>query len=164
MTIIPVSTQKHINIVESLARDIWTEYYTPIIGKAQVVYMLDKFQSREAIARQIADGFRYYLILQDDRHIGYAGIEPKGDELFLSKIYIAAAERGRGYGRTCSEFIDKIAQEEGFDAVTLTVNKNNMASIAAYERWGFKKLFPLVQDIGGGFVMDDYKMGKTISR
>ena len=33
-----------------LAEAIWREYYTPIIGEAQVAYMLEHFQSAEAIA------------------------------------------------------------------------------------------------------------------
>ena len=37
---IEVSTEYQIEIVESLAREIWTEHYIPIIGKEQVDYML----------------------------------------------------------------------------------------------------------------------------
>jgi ribosomal protein S18 acetylase RimI-like enzyme len=164
MKIIEVSTEKQIGAVESLAGIIWLEYYTPIIGKAQVDYMLDKFQSRPAITQQIAEGFRYYLIEEADRYIGYMSIQPKGRELFLSKIYVEAALRGKGYGRKCLAFIETIARKEGFEAVTLTVNKNNTNSIAAYEKWGFAKIEAIVQDIGGGFVMDDYKMGKPVGR
>ncbi|MBN1382140.1 MAG: GNAT family N-acetyltransferase [Deltaproteobacteria bacterium] len=160
--IVPVSTQKQIEIIESLAREIWTEHYTPIIGRAQVDYMLDKIQSRDAITRQIAEGYRYFLIRENGHDIGYIGIQPRGDELFLSKIYVRAEERGRGFGWEGFTFIEDIAKKEGFAAITLTVNKNNTNSIRTYETWGFEKLFALVQDIGGGFVMDDYKMGKTI--
>ena len=40
----------------ALAREIWTEYYTPILGKDQVAYMLDNFQSAEAIKKTVGDG------------------------------------------------------------------------------------------------------------
>ena len=63
---IPVTTSDHMSIVESLAREIWTEHYTPIIGKLQVDYMLDRFQSRQAIAQQIREGVLYFLIQEDD--------------------------------------------------------------------------------------------------
>ncbi len=50
--IIEVRNEDQIDIVESLANEIWTEHYTPIIGKDQVKYMLDKFQSKDARYRQ----------------------------------------------------------------------------------------------------------------
>lgn len=162
--IIPVFTGKQIAIVESLAKKIWTEHYTPIIGKEQVDYMLEKFQSKQVISEQIAEGFLYFLIVKDDLYIGYMGLQPKGEELFLSKIYVEDMERGRGYGRQCIEFIEKIAREEGFTNITLTVNKNNKNSIKAYEKFGFINLGAVVQDIGNGFIMDDYKMGKKVAR
>jgi ribosomal protein S18 acetylase RimI-like enzyme len=156
MTIIPVSTDLHITMVESLAREIWTEHYTPIIGEAQVAYMLEKFQSRHA------KGFRYFLVAHEASYVGYMGVQPKGDELFLSKVYVAKTKRGKGLGRRCLAFIEKMAGEEGLALIALTVNKNNTDAIAAYERWGFKKLEAMVQDIGSGFVMDDYRMGKPV--
>jgi diamine N-acetyltransferase len=61
--IIKVTMEDQITIVETLAGEIWTEHYTPIIGKEQVRYMLDKFQSKDAISGQIRDeGFQYFLI------------------------------------------------------------------------------------------------------
>jgi hypothetical protein len=42
------------------------------------------------------------------------------------------------------------------------VNRNNENSIKTYERFGFDKAGTQVADIGGGFVMDDYIMEKTI--
>jgi RimJ/RimL family protein N-acetyltransferase len=46
--------------------------------------------------------------------------------------------------------------------IALTVNKNNVNSIKAYEKMGFKNVGSVVQDIGSGYVMDDYKMEKTL--
>jgi len=164
MKIVEVFTEKQIEAVASLARAIWTEHYTPIIGRAQVDYMVDKFQSCRAVAQQIHDGYRYFLIEDADRYVGYMGIQPKGNELFLSKIYVEALLRGKGFGRKCLAFIEDVARNDGFGTITLTVNKNNANSIAAYERWGFAKIEAVVQDIGGGFVMDDYKMAKSVGR
>jgi ribosomal protein S18 acetylase RimI-like enzyme len=44
----------------------------------------------------------------------------------------------------------------------LTVNRHNTGSIAFYQHLGFKVSGTVVQDIGSGFVMDDYKMVKAI--
>lgn len=44
------------------------------------------------------------------------------------------------------------------DELWLTLNKHNAGSIAFYEKMGFRKTEALVTDIGGGFVMDYWRM------
>ncbi|MFH1577831.1 MAG: GNAT family N-acetyltransferase [Candidatus Omnitrophota bacterium] len=162
--IIGVGNENLVSIVELLAYEIWREHYTPIVGEGQVEYMLGKFQSKIAISRQInQEGFLYYLIKDDkDNYIGYLGVLPKEEELFLSKIYIKSGQRGKGYGRQAIEFIEKLAHDKGLNKMTLTVNKKNTSTIETYKKIGFIILNPVVQDIGDGFVMDDYKMEKTL--
>jgi hypothetical protein len=41
------------------------------------------------------------------------------------------------------------------------VNKGNPA-VSAYQRLGFRIAADLVMDIGGGFVMDDHRMEKSL--
>jgi diamine N-acetyltransferase len=159
---ITVSTEEQIATVVSLARKIWTEHYTPMIGKEQVEYMLGRFQSREAVSEQIRNGHLYFLIEEDGHSIGYIAIQPKGGELFLSKIYVKSSMRRKGSGRKSVQFLETLARAGGFGRITLTVNKNNTGSITAYERIGFKNLGSVVQDIGSGFVMDDFKMEKIL--
>ncbi len=157
-----VITESQIVVVETLAKEIWTEHYTPIIGKDQVEYMLEKFQSREAIAEQIRSGYQYFIIREDDKSIGYLSIISKVSVLFLSKIYIKSDERGKGFARKAIQFVENLAKENELKKITLTVNKNNINSIKAYEKIGFKNLGSIVQDIGGGFIMDDYEMSKDL--
>lgn len=157
-----VLSEAQIEIVEKLAREIWTEHFTPIIGKAQVAYMLEKFQSKRAISEQIEQGFQYYLLKTNDGFIGYMGVQPKEEELFLSKLYIRRSQRAKGYGRKAVRFLEVMAREKKLSRITLTVNRNNLDTIKAYEKFGFENLGPAVQDIGGGFIMDDYRMAKRI--
>lgn len=157
-----VITESQIVVVETLAKEIWTEHYTPIIGKDQVEYMLEKFQSREAIAEQIRSGYQYFIIREDDKSIGYLSIISRVSDLFLSKIYIKSDERGKGFARKAIQFVENLAKGKGLKKITLTVNKNNINSIKAYEKIGFKNLGSIVQDIGGGFIMDDYEMSKDL--
>ncbi|HXX54237.1 MAG TPA: GNAT family N-acetyltransferase [Thermodesulfovibrionales bacterium] len=159
---IKVSTEKQIALVESLAQEIWTEHYIPIIGRAQVEFMLARFQSKESIADQIRDGFLYFLIEEDHQFIGYIGVLPQRDQLFLSKIYIKSSERGKGFGKTAVQFIENLAKEKRLKKIVLTVNKNNKVAIKAYAKLGFKNIGSLIQEIGNGFIMDDYKLEKTV--
>ncbi len=162
MTIIEVTTDRNRDIVGSLAREIWTEHYIPIIGREQVEYMLSKFQSKQAIKEQIASGLLYFLIQEGRDFIGYIAIQSRGDELFLSKIYVRSSHRAKGLGKKALQFVETIARDRGLRKITLTVNKNNTGAIRAYEKIGFRNVGSLVQDIGGGFVMDDYAMEKAM--
>ena len=156
-----VASPDQIAAVAALARETWTQHYVPIIGAAQVEYMLAKFQSAEAIARQIAaEGYEYYLA----PGAGYLALvpDPAKKSLLLSKIYVKASARGTGLGRALAEFAERRCCELGCNELWLTVNRNNAGSIAFYERLGFRKTQTLVTDIGGGFVMDDWRMAKAV--
>ena len=145
-----------------LAAEIWPEHYLPIIGRAQVEYMLETFQSAAAIRRQIGEGYEYYLAFYGAAAAGYFALRPRGAELFLSKLYLAPPWRGRGCGKACFDFILERARALNLPAIVLTVNKNNSAAIAAYERWGCERVRGLVSDIGAGFVMDDWEYRYTL--
>jgi ribosomal protein S18 acetylase RimI-like enzyme len=146
-----------------LAREIWTQHYTPLIGPEQVEYMLDKFQSAEYIQSQLGEGYVYYMAYADGEAAGYCAIRPdEAGEIFLSKIYVKKEFRGMGLARA---FIDGFLEEfrEGnYKKIRLTVNKGNADSIAAYKRLGFEIVYSVVSDIGEGYVMDDYIMERKL--
>ena len=156
-----VNTPAQIAAVAALARETWMQHYVPLIGAAQVEYMLARFQSAEAIARQIAaEGYEYYLAPET----GYLALvpDPARQSAMLSKIYVREKARGTGLGRAMVAFAENRAAELGCRELWLTVNKRNAGSIAFYEKTGFRKTEALVTDIGGGFVMDDWRMAKRI--
>lgn len=153
-----------IEAVAALARSIWNEHYVPIIGQAQVDYMLERFQSAAAISGQIGSGYRYFLAGRGGRDIGYLAVcsDAAGGSMILSKIYVVAGSRRSGVGRALLERAEALCRQSGLSRLWLTVNRHNAKSIAAYERMGFRNVGVLVTDIGGGFVMDDYRMEKEI--
>ena len=142
----------------SLAEVIWREHYTPIIGEAQVQYMLEHVHSAQVIQRELGQGSLYYLMLKDDEPVGYLCVKPEVSTLFLSKVYVLASQRGSGIGRQALARIREIAAERNLHLVRLTVNRHNRSAIAAYRRWGFEVVGETCADIGGGYVMDDYAM------
>ncbi|WP_067148092.1 GNAT family N-acetyltransferase [Pseudotamlana agarivorans] len=151
-------------LIEALADTIWREHYIPIVGKPQIDYMLDKFQSAEAIAQQVENDFHYYTMVWKTQAVGYLAIREEPDTLFLSKIYILKAFRGQNIGKQAIHFVEDMAGKCDRDKIRLTVNINNKNAISAYENMGFKIVRPLVADIGQGFVMDDYEMSKRVDR
>ena len=160
MDIKKAQTEEDFKLIAELASLIWREHYTPIIGIEQVAYMIDKFQSQEAIKKQAQEGMEYFLINYQDVGVCYFAYSKKKESLFLSKIYVLKNYRGKKIGKTALLFIENKAKELGYDTISLTVNKNNTHSISAYEKNGYKKIEPIIIDIGNGFIMDDLLMKK----
>ncbi|HEV8330861.1 MAG TPA: GNAT family N-acetyltransferase [Steroidobacteraceae bacterium] len=160
---VPVTTPQQLDVIAGLAREIWYEYYVPLIGRAQVDYMVSTFQSSEAMAQQMRDGYEYFMTERDGRSIGYCAVQAQAAQgsLFVSKLYLLRDARGAGTGRVCMEFIEQLARRRGLSLLWLTVNKGNPA-VKAYERLGFRIAADLVMDIGGGYVMDDFRMEKQL--
>lgn len=159
----PVHARADVDAVAALAREIWDEFYVPIIGRAQVDYMVAKFQSAAAVSEQIGAGYEYFLVRHDGSPVGYLAVVARPEEgaLFVSKFYLLSRTRGAGTGRVCMEFIERLARQRGLGLLWLTVNKGN-PSVNVYKRLGFRIAADLVMDIGAGFVMDDYRMEKPL--
>ena len=160
---IPVKTPEQIENLAQLADKIWHEHFAAIISPEQIDYMVDIFQSYNAINEQLKRmGYSYYFLSVNNEAVGYFGIKKDGDKLFLSKLYIMKDYRGKGYASEAFKFLEKMCREQQLKAIWLTVNRNNEIPIKVYEKKGFKTVRTQVADIGNGFVMDDYIMEKEI--
>jgi len=160
---VKAKNKNQIFLLAKLAKEIWEEYYPTIITQEQIHYMIDTFQSPEAIENQIQEGMQYYLAVSGEEEIGYlAYAEENGNTLFLSKIYIKSNFRNKGKGREAFEFIVRQARVQKADRIWLTVNKNNRASIDRYLKMGFVITTSVKNDIGSGFYMDDYVMAYEV--
>lgn len=166
----PVQTDEELAAVAALAQEIWREYYVPLIGAAQVEYMVANFQSAAAMREQVARGDEYFMITREApgsaAHGGLLGylavrVDAAEQSLFISKLYLRREERGAGSGRRALQFIEELARERALQLLWLTVNKRNPA-VHAYEKCGFAIAASLCMDIGAGFVMDDFRMEKRL--
>ena len=165
MPIVPVTTQKQIKQVAQLAKEIWREHYTPIIGAAQVDYMLSHFQNVDAIKVQIDQGFTYVLAEVEGLPVGYAAVVAAAEKegMMLSKLYVRNDVRGSGVGRSLLEYVQKFAVSQRQESLWLTVNKYNECAIDWYKSQGFHVIDAVKKPIGGGFFMDDFIMEKKFS-
>ena len=161
---IKVVQPEEIEQLAALAKPIWEEHFTPIIGADQTAYMIQKFQSAPAMRRQTEqEGYRYYFLEYGGDRAGYTGVREDSGTLFLSKIYVRKSFRRKHIASDTMEFLCKLCEEKGLSKIWLTVNRHNEGSIAAYKTMGFQITRTQVADIGNGFVMDDYIMEKKIS-
>jgi ribosomal protein S18 acetylase RimI-like enzyme len=148
--------------VEYLAKEIWEQHYVPIIGKSQVEYMLEKFQSSSAVLSDIEEkGYEYVVLEHHGYPAGYYSVRFQANDraLFLSKFYIRRSARGLGLGRL---MLDHMTEAHDPASIWLTVNKQNTNTIEVYRHLGFEIEKTQVVDIGDGFSMDDYVMRKQI--
>ena len=72
--LIKIVNDEQLNILASVANEVWHEFFPCILSKEQIDYMVDKFQSYEAMKGQMEDGYEYYFIMNDDELCGYMGI------------------------------------------------------------------------------------------
>lgn len=146
-----------------LASRVWNEYFPCILTEEQIDYMVEKFQSLPAMTDQVEhQGYEYYFLCDGGEPVGYMGIQPQEDKLFLSKLYLTKENRGKGYSSQAFSFLEEYSLKNGKKAIWLTVNKYNDHSIDVYRHRGFQTVRSQISDIGNGYVMDDYVMEKEI--
>jgi diamine N-acetyltransferase len=162
--LVAVQTNNELDKLAEIANIIWNEYFPSIIGQVQVDYMVEKFQSVSAFKKQIAEGYKYFWVIEEDERIGYVGLLSRPDipSMQISKFYLLKNWRGKGFARQIVDDISTLASTTNLNRLYLTVNKYNKSTIDVYLKLGFKKKSDLVIDIGNGFIMDDYEMEKLI--
>ena len=158
LRIIPVTNMELVYSTTAVAEEIWREHYTPIIGKKQVEYMLEKFLSPEALVEQINSGYEYFVFSYEYTFAGFAGIHEENGKLFLSKLYVHKDFRGKGIASYLFQKFIEICKMRNINTIWLTCNRHNEHSINVYKNWGFEIIREEVTDIGNDFVMDDYIM------
>ena len=157
------ATEADIPVLRDLAQRIWRECYTGIIAVEQIEFMLGWMYSEEEIRRQLAAGVPWGIAELEGEPVGYLSWQREEDgRVKISKLYVLPQRQRRGFGRQMLEHICEQSRAVGAHAVWLQVNKRNERAISAYLKAGFHIEKEAVVDIGGGFVMDDYLMARSV--
>jgi ribosomal protein S18 acetylase RimI-like enzyme len=151
--------------VQRLAGVIWHAHYPGIITHDQIDYMLLRGYALDAL-----EGF----LAADDRGLELAKVEGTlagfvawyvTDDLALAKLdklYVLPARQRHGLGGALIARAAELARKAGAEMLVLNVNKQNAQAIRAYAKHGFVVRESVVNDIGGGYVMDDYVMARSL--
>ena len=158
MTIREIFSDADVRRMVKVAETVWREANTSFCSMEQVEYMIERFQSFEAVQGQLLQGYRYFVFEEDGDIIAYFGVQPQGERLFLSKFYILKQNRGRGLFSLGLQRMIDICKENDLESIYLTVNRNNTHAYEVYIAKNFKVIAEECADIGFGFVMDDYIM------
>jgi len=85
------------------------------------------------------------------------------EEQQLDKLYVDLDWQRHGIGGLLIADLARRAGNHGANRLVLRVNRQNQMAISAYLKHGFAVSTVVLEDIGSGFVMDDYVMVKAIS-
>lgn len=87
---------------------------------------------------ELNNSLAHYLVLEEElRVLGYAGFWLVAGEAQITRVAVAASERGRGLGRALTSALVRLAWELGAEAVTLEVRAGNKAAQSVYRQCGF---------------------------
>lgn len=152
-----------IPVIFELAHSIWPEVYKEILSPGQITYMLDLNYNEQALIAQMQEkGHRFIIAEIDLDEVGFASYGPVSSSTWkLHKLYVDPSIHGKGIGRALLEMVEQEVRSQFGSHLILNVNKYNKAR-GFYEAMGFEVEKEEVIDIGNGYVMDDYVMGKDI--
>jgi diamine N-acetyltransferase len=158
------AAEEHLRAISALAGVIWRAYYPVITSTEQIEYMLAWMYSLETMAAELRNGTRYERLLLDGELAGFSSLGPADEPgaVKLHKLYLVPKYHGQGFGTLLLKHCENEARKRGARVMTLNVNKRNTQAIAVYQRNGFSIVQSVVNDIGHGFVMDDYVMTKRL--
>lgn len=146
-----------------LAGRIWRACYPGIVTPEQIEYMLAQRYKTGLIRQLLARGDLWLAARAEGRLVGFAHGHPldTGDYK-LDKLYVDVGLQRHGVGGRLIAEVAARARNHGFTRLVLRVNRGNRRAIDAYLKHGFQVATLVVEDIGGGFVMDDYVMVKDL--
>lgn len=163
-TSIVAATAADVPEVRRLADEIWRRHYRGILSSAQIEYMLERDYSSATLMAFLDQGDCGVALAQRGAaRVGFvAWRRHDAHAMKLEKLYVLPVHHGTGVGRALIDHVIAQARSSGCTSVRLNVNRGNTGAIRAYERCGFSIRDSGDFPIGGGFVMEDFIMGRDL--
>ena len=172
MEIFPASVND-IPVIQHIASLTWPHAYAEILTPGQVGYMLNMMYSSSTLRTQMEEeGHHFFVLYKNSEPVGFAGIssvdytnnqqEEKKNCWKLHKLYVLPNLQKSGAGKALMEKCMSLAKQNNGDLLILNVNRQNPA-YHYYLAKGFEVLEEVNVDIGEGFYMNDYVMGKPLT-
>lgn len=147
--------------INSAAKVVFTKTFTPVIGKEQTAYMLERMYDINGLKQQISEGKDFFLAEDCEGNIcGYMSCFPKDDGIFrIEKLYVMPQCQKTGLGKRFFDYAKTLAK--GLNpkpkCLQLNVNRENPA-VDFYLHIGMKIASQGDFPFGGGYFMNDYIM------
>ena len=111
MTIREIFSDADVRRMVKVAETVWREANISFCSAEQVEYMIERFQSFEAVQGQLLQGYRYFVFEENGDIVAYFGVQPQGERLFLSKFYILKEYRGQGIFSAGLDVMKRLCRE-----------------------------------------------------
>lgn len=163
MQIIELTTE-HIPLIQSLAAEAWPHTYKDLLSAEQIEYMMNMMYSTDSLQRQMHAGSHFVAVKEGENYLGYLAYESGYNgqpQTQIHKIYLLPASQGKGVGRILIDKACEAAREHNDEKLRLNVNRDNNA-VNFYKHMGFEIVCVEDNDIGCGFLMEDYVMNKKV--
>jgi GNAT superfamily N-acetyltransferase len=146
-----------------LAGLIWRTNYPGIITTEQIDYMLAQRYKAGLIRQLMARGDLWLAARAAGELVGFAhGHALQEGDYKLDKLYVHPDWQRHGIGGKLIAAVARHARGRDAARLVLRVNRRNEQAIQAYLKNGFQVASLIVEDIGMGYVMDDYIMTKEL--
>lgn len=163
ISVLPV-TDADVESIVDLARVVWYDTYPAIISHEQIEFMLaQRYAAAHLRAELHRPGVWWDQARVGDQMVGFAcSLTTTAGEVKLDKIYVAPPYQRLGVGARLIARVAARALAAGCTTLILAVNKRNERAIVAYRKHGFVVREAVCVEIGGGFMMDDFIMVKSL--
>lgn len=157
----------HIPTIQDIAIKSWRITYADILSPEQRKYMIEMMYSTTALNKQITEQNHHFLLIKDESSSDYQGFisyefnyknQPKTK---IHKLYLLPECKGKGMGRILINKVIALAQSADNNFLSLNMNRDNK-SLGFYKQMGFEIVKEEDNDIGNGYLMEDYIFEKKI--
>ncbi|PXV61850.1 L-amino acid N-acyltransferase YncA [Dysgonomonas alginatilytica] len=166
MEIIQASTS-HIPTIQDIAIKSWEITYADILSREQMNYMIEMMYSTSALKKQMTEQNHHFLLIKNESSSDFQGFisyefnYKNQPNTKIHKLYLLPECKGKGMGRILIDKVATLAQSERNNSLSLNMNRDNK-SIGFYNQMGFEIVGEEDNDIGSGYLMEDYILEKKI--
>lgn len=150
MTLVPFTNEDFDGLYEFM-KPLWLETYSPILPEKQILFLLDKYFSKDGLERYRGLGYKYFRL--DD--VGVLVYAERETDVYMDKLYLLPQARGKGYAAFAFAEMAKLGKP-----ITLNVNQANERALKCYRKNGFEVVEKIAIDLGNGMTNYDYVMQK----
>lgn len=151
--------RKELELIHTMAHEIWPICFIEMISQEQIKYMLEWMYNLKQLEQNFDNGHEFIVLREQEENIGFASFEIRNEKSYirLHKLYVNPKQHHKGSGRRLLEFIYSVGHEYKLNALDLFVNRTNPA-VNFYQKIGFEIEESVDLDIGNGYFMNDYRM------
>lgn len=94
--------------------------------------------SENAVLESYEADTSFFVFLENEKIIGYAGLQIVLDEGYVTNIAVTKKARGRGIGGALVEALVNFSKEKNLAFISLEVRESNIPAISLYKKFGFE--------------------------